>query len=74
MTREPRPGDRRAILVTLTERGRTTTQAMVDGHRNLARQLFAGMPAKEFEVFDAGLIHVLGRLRDLLATSAQDGS
>ena len=74
VTREPRPGDRRAILVTLTERGRTTTQFMVDGHRELARQLFAGMAAEEFESFDAGLVHVLGRLRALAAASAQDAS
>jgi DNA-binding MarR family transcriptional regulator len=66
VTREPCPEDRRAILVTPTELGRTTMQALYDGHRELARQLFAGMPAGEFDGFDAGLSHVLRRLRDLL--------
>ena len=36
VTREPHPSDRRAALVTFTERGRTTAQALLDGHRRLA--------------------------------------
>jgi DNA-binding MarR family transcriptional regulator len=67
VTREPSPADRRAILVTVTELGRTTTQALVDGHRELARQLFADMSTGEFGGFDAGLGHVLARLRAHLA-------
>jgi len=55
--------DRRAILVTFTELGRTTTQALADGHRELARQLFAGMSTEAFDGFDAGLTHVVNRLR-----------
>ncbi len=69
VTREPRPADRRAVLVTFTELGRITVQALADGHRELARQLFAGMPAEKFDGFDAGLGHVLDRLRALLAKS-----
>jgi len=69
VTREPNPADRRATLVTFTEKGRATAQALGDGHRELARQLFAGMPAGEFDGFDAGLNHVLDRLRALLAKS-----
>ena len=67
VTREPRPGDRRAILVTFTEHGRTTAQVLADGHRELARHLFAGLPAEAFDGFDAGLSHVADRLRALLA-------
>ena len=37
VTREPHPSDRRAALVTFTERGQTTAQALLDGHRRLAR-------------------------------------
>ena len=69
VTREPRPGDRRATLVTFTELGHTTAQALADGHRELARELFGGLSAEEFDSFDAGLRHVLDRLRTLLAKS-----
>jgi len=69
VTREPCPTDRRATLVTLTERGHATTQAMVEGFRNLARQLFTDMPANLFDGFDDGLTHVISRLRTLLADS-----
>jgi DNA-binding MarR family transcriptional regulator len=66
VTREPCPADRRATLVTFTERGRTAGQALADGHRELARSLFAGMPADGFDSFDTGLSHVVNRLRTLL--------
>lgn len=67
VTREPRPGDRRAILVTPTERGRTTIAALADGHRELASHLFAGLPAEQFDGFQAGLRYVIDRLRALAA-------
>ena len=70
VTREPHPSDRRATLVTFTERGRTTAQALLDGHVRLARQLFAGLPDDAFDRFDGGLVHVLTQLRDVLATQA----
>ena len=74
VTREPCATDRRATLVTFTEHGRTTAQAMADGYRELAWQLFADCPAETFDGFDAGLSHVVNRLRILLADTAQDGS
>jgi DNA-binding MarR family transcriptional regulator len=67
VTREPHPSDRRATLVTFTERGRTTAQALLDGHSRLARQLFADLPHNVFDGFDAGLLHVLTRFRGVLA-------
>ena len=67
VTREPHPSDRRATLVTFTERGRTTAQALLDGHRRLARQLFADLPPNVFDGFDVGLLHVLARFRGVLA-------
>lgn len=73
VTREPCPADRRAILVTFTELGRTTGQALADGHRQLARHLFAGMPAEAFDGFEGSLSHVVDRLRTLLAEPAHDG-
>jgi DNA-binding MarR family transcriptional regulator len=74
VTREPCPDDRRATLVTFTELGRTTAQALGDGHRQLARQLFADMTAEEFDAFGTGLSHVLDRLSTLLGESTRDAS
>jgi DNA-binding MarR family transcriptional regulator len=67
VTREPHPSDRRAALVTFTERGRNTAQALLDGHRRLARQLFADLPPNVFDSFDAGLLHVITQFRGVLA-------
>ena len=67
VTREPHPFDRRAALVTFTERGRTTAQALLDGHRRLARRLFADLPLNVFDSFDAGLLHVITQFRGVLA-------
>jgi DNA-binding MarR family transcriptional regulator len=67
VTREPHPSDRRATLVTFTERGHATARALVDSHRRLAGQLFAGLPDEAFESFDAGLRHVIKEFRQVLA-------
>src|SRR5580704_11079662 len=67
VTREPCPADRRAALVTFTELGRTTGQALADGHRELARHLFAGLSAEAFDGFEGGLRHVVNQLRALLS-------
>lgn len=74
VTREPCPTDRRATLVTFTELGRSTAQALADSHRELARRLFGGMTAEEFDRFDAGLIQVLDGLRAVLAAKAKGES
>jgi DNA-binding MarR family transcriptional regulator len=70
VTREPHPSDRRAILVTFTERGHATAGALVESHRRLARQLFGELPDEVFEGFDAGLRHVLTRFRGVVAEKA----
>jgi DNA-binding MarR family transcriptional regulator len=72
VTRGPHPSDRRATLVTFTERGHTTAQALLEDHRRLARQLFADMADEAFDGFDAGLLHVLTRFRGVLAARAPD--
>jgi DNA-binding MarR family transcriptional regulator len=64
VTREPHPGDRRATLVTLTERAAATMAEMHAGHGRLAELLFGEMPS--FEAFADGLDHVTGRLREAL--------
>jgi DNA-binding MarR family transcriptional regulator len=70
VTREPHPSDRRATLVTFTERGNATAQALVDDHRRLARQLFADLPDDTFENFDTALLHVITQFRGVLAERA----
>src|ERR1700749_4740801 len=70
VTREPHPSDRRATLVTFTERGEATARTLVDSHRRLAGQLFAGLPDEAFESFDAGLRHVIKEFRQVLADGA----
>lgn len=67
VTREPHPTDRRATLITLTARGQTAGQALVDGHRELATQLFAEVPAARLDCFDEVLLGVLARLRRISA-------
>ncbi|HET6345793.1 MAG TPA: MarR family transcriptional regulator [Myxococcota bacterium] len=66
VTREPHPTDRRATLVSFTERGAKTAEAMDRDHRELARLLFAGMPAKRLEGFAEDLDDILSRLRKAL--------
>ena len=67
VTREPHPTDRRATLVSLTERGAATMAAMDRGHRELAALLFGDMSGREFGAFAAGLDHVVRRLREVLS-------
>lgn len=67
VTREPSPADRRVTLVTFTEHGRSAAQKLADDHRELARRLFADMPAAAFTRFDTGLGQVVSRLRTVLA-------
>ncbi len=66
VTREPHPTDRRATLVSLTERGATVLAQMAGGHRELARQLFADLSPAQLAAFGEGLAHVTGRLREAL--------
>jgi DNA-binding MarR family transcriptional regulator len=74
VTRQPHPSDRRATLVTFTERGGATAQWLLDAHRRLARQLFAELPDDGFGGFEAGLRHVLARFRDVVAERTSEAS
>jgi len=67
VTREPHPTDRRATQVTFTTQGRAAAKALVDGHRELASQLFAEVPADRLECFDEVLAGLLARLREISA-------
>jgi DNA-binding MarR family transcriptional regulator len=64
VTREPHPTDRRATLVTFTEHGVRTVEAMERDQAEFVHILFAGMPDEQFDCFVAGLGEILTRLRD----------
>ena len=64
VTREPHPTDRRATLVTCTERGSQTAEMLASGQQELAQTLFASMAEPDLRCFTAGLDHVLRLLRD----------
>jgi DNA-binding MarR family transcriptional regulator len=65
VTREPHPTDRRAILVTFTEQGTKTVEALERAHEELSQALFGGMSDEQFDCFVAGVSEVMARLRDL---------
>lgn len=67
VTREPHPTDRRATQVTLTAQGQTAARALIDGHRELATQLFAEVPPDRLGCFDEVLVGLLARLREISA-------
>lgn len=64
VSREPHPTDRRAFLVTFTEHGTRTVEALEEGQRQFAELLFGDLPPDRLDCFVAGLDHVLGRLRE----------
>jgi DNA-binding MarR family transcriptional regulator len=64
VTRQPHPTDRRATLVTFTEHGARTIEAMERAQQEFAHLLFAGMPDDQFDCFVTGLGEILTRLRD----------
>jgi DNA-binding MarR family transcriptional regulator len=70
VTREPHPSDRRATLVTFTPQGKETARALAKGHRQLARELFGDLPAEVLDGLDAGLDHVIARLRAVTTSTA----
>jgi DNA-binding MarR family transcriptional regulator len=72
VARGPHPTDRRATLVSLTERGAATVAEMARGHRELARQLFGDLPPAQLAAFGGGLAHVTGRLREALQAQEEE--
>jgi len=74
VTREPHPTDRRATLVTLSERGRSVAESMASEQRELTHQLFAEMPDEQFQCMLRGLGTVLERFKELQATAATAAS
>lgn len=60
--RAPHPTDRRATLVSLTEKGRATAQSWERESEQLAARILDGIPKKELVQFLSTLDGVLGRL------------
>ncbi|GAB3267245.1 MarR family winged helix-turn-helix transcriptional regulator [Kineosporia babensis] len=67
VTREPHPGDRRATLVTFTDKGAHTVHHLQESQRTLAVQLFGQMPAERFSAFVNGMDDVLQVIQRELA-------
>jgi DNA-binding MarR family transcriptional regulator len=68
--REPHPTDRRAVHVTLTERGRSIMETMDAEHTALGGDLVAGLDDEELQVTSRALQHILDRLQALIAEHA----
>jgi len=62
VARRPHPSDRRATLVTLTQRGGRAAARMHTDYRKLAASLFDDLDAAELDGLVAGLDQVRGRL------------
>jgi DNA-binding MarR family transcriptional regulator len=69
VARNPHPTDRRAILVTLTRRGKRVATDWQTGQREGADQLFNGVTATELNTFSAVLDRILERLRTQASTT-----
>jgi DNA-binding MarR family transcriptional regulator len=64
VARGPHPTDRRATLVSLTERGQAAAARMQTDYRQFAAELFQDVPAAELAAFVRVVEHTLGRLRE----------
>ena len=66
VTREAHPGDRRATLVTPTERGALTIDGLRRSHIDLAQRLFGGVPRDRLAVFGEVLDETTQRFARLM--------
>jgi DNA-binding MarR family transcriptional regulator len=71
--RRPHPSDRRATLVTFTERGERIAEEFQRGRAQVAELLFGDLPDELFSPFVEALGRVLDRLRTALAEAAEGG-
>jgi DNA-binding MarR family transcriptional regulator len=69
--REPHPTDRRAVLVHLTERGRSIMETMNAEHTTLGADLVDGLDEETIRVAQSALNHVRVRLEELIAAHEQ---
>ena len=64
VARTPHPTDRRATLITLTERGRQTATLRDNDYQEFAVAVFGGIPAGQLGEFIGVVDHALARLRE----------
>lgn len=62
VTRAPHPNDRRATLVTLTDRGASAVQQWSTGYRHLGEHLFGDFDANELTDLVTALDHIIRQL------------
>lgn len=62
VTRDPHPGDRRATLVSLTDKGAATMSGLRGEYDEGASRLFGGLPDADLEGFVTTVDHLLLRL------------
>ncbi|HEV2927663.1 MAG TPA: MarR family transcriptional regulator [Propionibacteriaceae bacterium] len=72
VTRRPHPSDRRATLVTLTDRGRQTMTEMEQQRSQIATELVADLDPTGLEAFAQGLDSVAARLQALTQAAIGD--
>ena len=70
VTREAHPSDRRATLVTFTERGQQAADTMARQQRELADDLFAGQAEESVAHLVSELRRIVGVLHRLIAAEA----
>lgn len=68
VTREPHPDDRRAFLITLTERGTAAASSLEKDHDQLAQNLFGSIPDADLNAAARALEHAQQRLAELMET------
>jgi DNA-binding MarR family transcriptional regulator len=67
--RQPAPGDRRAIVITLTEAGRTAFAEMAAEHESWIREMLGSLPANRKLELMSGLDDLKAALRVTLRNS-----
>jgi DNA-binding MarR family transcriptional regulator len=72
VVRESSPADRRAWIVRLTAKGRTSFEAMAEEHERWIRELFAGLDAEAVRQLYAHLGTLRVRLLDTTASGEGD--
>lgn len=70
VARHPHPGDRRAVLVTLTEPASELMARMQEDHARLAQELLEAVPEQDRAAFERGVDAVFWRLSDLVRDEA----